>query len=145
MLREYFTDDELQQFSRQIAGDRPSPLDYYPLLRPGERFPISDPQLPPRLTPQPTDPADFLHGLLESIARIEAQGYEQLVALGATPPTRILTAGGGAQNATWTTIRQRLLPATVAAAESTAAAFGSACLALQGWQQSQSGQHSATA
>ncbi len=137
VLRQYFTDAELQRLSRQIEGDRPSSLDYYPLLNPGERFPINDPQLLPRLTPRPAAPADFLHGLLEGIARIEAQGYERLVALGATPPTRILTAGGGAQNATWTTIRQRLLPTTVAVAASTEAAFGSACLALQGWQQAQ--------
>ncbi|NEQ43821.1 MAG: FGGY-family carbohydrate kinase [Leptolyngbya sp. SIOISBB] len=137
VLQRYFTDAELQRLSPQIAGDRPSHLDYYPLLRPGERFPTSDPQLPPRLTPRPAESTDFLHGLLESIARIEAQGYKRLVALGATPPTRILTAGGGAQNATWTTIRQRLLPTPVAVAESTEAAFGSACLALQGWQQAQ--------
>jgi len=134
VLRQYFTDADLQTLSRQIAGDRPSPLNYYPLLRPGERFPISDPALPPRLTPRPDDPGAFLHGLLEGIARIEAQGYERLIALGATPPTRIWTAGGGAQNETWTTIRQRHLPATVAAAHSTAAALGTAYLALSGWQ-----------
>ncbi|MEM6714642.1 MAG: FGGY-family carbohydrate kinase [Cyanobacteria bacterium P01_C01_bin.147] len=137
VLRQYFTDTELHRLSTQIAGDRPSPLNYYPLPCPGERFPINDPQLYPQLTPRPADSVTFLHGLLEGIARIEAQGYERLVELGATPPTRILTAGGGAQNPTWTRIRQRLLPATVVAAKSTEAAFGSAGLALQGWQQSQ--------
>lgn len=37
-------------------------LDYYPLLRPGERFPVNDPGLPPRLTPRPEDDAVFLQG-----------------------------------------------------------------------------------
>ena len=32
----------------------------------------------PRLTPRPDDNAHFLHGLLEGIARIEAQAYELL-------------------------------------------------------------------
>jgi sugar (pentulose or hexulose) kinase len=132
VLRQYFTDDELQSLSQQIDGDRPSPLDYYPLPRPGERFPINDPQLPPRMSPRPSNPADFLQGLLEGMARIEAQGYERLIALGATPPTRILTAGGGAQNSTWTQIRQRHLPAPVMAAATTEAAVGTAKLALQG-------------
>jgi len=134
VLRHYFTDAELKKLSAQIPSDRPSSLDYYPLLRPGERFPISDPALPPRLTPHPEDPIAFLHGLLAGIARIEAQGYERLTALGATPPTRILTAGGGAQNETWTNIRQRYLPAPVAPASATAASLGTAYLALSGWR-----------
>ncbi|WP_204140262.1 FGGY-family carbohydrate kinase [Halomicronema sp. CCY15110] len=137
VLRQYFTDDELQILSQQIDGDRPSKLDYYPLPRPGERFPINDPKLPPRLAPRPSDPADFLQGLLEGMARIEALGYERLIALGATPPTRIFTAGGGAQNSTWAKIRQRWLPAPVVTAGSTEAAIGTAKLALQGFAHSQ--------
>lgn len=132
VLRQYFSDDQLRRLSAQITGDRPSPLSYYPLPRPGERFPISDPTLEPKLTPRPANPVDFLHGLLEGIARIEAQGYERLVELGATPPTQIFTAGGGAKNTTWMTIRQRLLSTPVTTATATAAAFGTAGLALQG-------------
>ncbi|RZM82332.1 FGGY-family carbohydrate kinase [Leptolyngbya iicbica] len=137
VLRQYFTDEELASLSQQIDSDRPSPLDYYPLPRPGERFPINDPQLLPRLSPRPADPTDFLQGLLEGMARIEAQGYERLIALGATPPTRIFTAGGGAQNPAWTQIRQRWLPAPVMTAGSTEAAIGTAKLALQGYAQAQ--------
>ena len=44
----------------------------------GDRFPINDPYLEPRLAPRPDDPIEFLHGLLESMARIEAQGYKLL-------------------------------------------------------------------
>ena len=43
VLRHFFSDAELAEFSRQIPLDRASPLDYYPLLKPGDRFPINDP------------------------------------------------------------------------------------------------------
>jgi sugar (pentulose or hexulose) kinase len=133
VLKHFFSEPELRELSAQIPGDRPSSLDYYPLITPGERFPINDPHFSPRLTPRPADAVAFLHGLLEGIARIEAQGYALLQQLGATPPQRILTAGGGAHNPTWTHIRQRLLPVPVEAARSTEAAYGTACLARSGW------------
>ncbi|TAD80561.1 MAG: carbohydrate kinase [Oscillatoriales cyanobacterium] len=98
VLRDFFTDHELRSLSAKIDPTQASPLDYYPLLAPGERFPICDPQLPPRMEPRPADRATFLHGLLESLARIEAQGYRLLQERGATAPTVVLTAGGGAQN-----------------------------------------------
>ncbi len=134
VLKQHFTDAELQALSAQIEGDRPSPLDYYPLTQAGERFPINDPTWPLRLSPRPKEDAAFLHGLLEGIARIEARGYALLTQLGATAPTKILTAGGGAQNATWLTIRQRCLALPVAVAPSTLASFGTACLAAEGRQ-----------
>ena len=95
VLQHYFTPLELANLSTQIDPSQTSPLDYYPLLKPGERFPLNDPQLPPRLTPRPSDPIAFLHGLLESLARIEAQGYALLQAQGATPLVQVFTAGGG--------------------------------------------------
>ncbi|MDB9529221.1 FGGY-family carbohydrate kinase [Oscillatoria sp. CS-180] len=133
VLKQYFSDEALQKLSSQIPSDRPSQLDYYPLIKPGERFPTNDPDYSPRLTPRPSDPVHFLHGLLEGIARIEAQGYDLLQSLGATAPTVIFTAGGGAQNSAWTALRQRLLPSPIRPAVSTEASFGSACLALEGW------------
>ncbi len=134
VLQRFFTGKELKRLSEQIEGHRSSGLDYYPLTAQGERFPINDPTLAPRLTPRPAEPAKFLHGLLEGIAQIEAQGYGLLQELGATPPRRILTAGGGAQNPTWTQIRQRLLPVPVSISTTTEASFGTASLALTGWQ-----------
>ena len=134
VLRQFFDDDELQALSQKISSDRPSGLDYYPLSQPGERFPVNDPSLPPRLDPHPAAPEQFLQGLLEGIARIESQGYRLLQTLGATPLKRIFSAGGGAHNPTWTAIRQRLLPIPVGLAVSTEASFGTAKLALQGWQ-----------
>jgi sugar (pentulose or hexulose) kinase len=132
VLRMFFSDAELQSLSRKIDAKRPSGLDYYPLPKPGERFPINDPLYSPRLTPRPDDPAHFLHGLLEGIARIEARGYELLRELGATPLTAVLSAGGGAHNAAFTALRARFLGVPVGTAVHTEAAYGSALLARDG-------------
>ncbi|MEJ5212099.1 MAG: FGGY-family carbohydrate kinase, partial [Burkholderiales bacterium] len=61
-----------------------------------------------------------------------AQGYQRLVALGASPLRRVYTTGGGARNAAWTAIRARLLGVPVTAARHTEAAYGAARLAQQG-------------
>jgi sugar (pentulose or hexulose) kinase len=132
VLQQFFTAQELQALSAQIDPDRPSPLNYYPLLKPGERFPINDPQLPPRLEPRPDAPSEFLYGLLEGMSRIEAIGYRLLQDLGATPLQRVYTAGGGAQNPIWTKIRARHLGVPVEPSCHTEAAYGTALLAQQG-------------
>ncbi len=131
VLKQFFSTEELRELSDRIDPMLASPLDYYPLTTPGERFPINNPKLPPRLDPQPSDRPAFLHGLLESMARIEALGYQRLQELGATPLTQVYTAGGGAANSVWTTIRARHLGVPVQAAQHTDAAYGTALLALQ--------------
>ncbi|WP_039714823.1 FGGY-family carbohydrate kinase [Scytonema millei] len=129
VLRHFFTDAELETLSGQIDPDRESLLDYYPLLKAGDRFPINDPHLPPRLEPRPENPVEFLHGLLESMARIEARGYQLLQQLGATPLRCVYTAGGGAKNAVWSQIRARHLGVPVAQSAHAEAAYGTALLA----------------
>lgn len=130
VLKHFFSDEELLKLSEQISPKLESLLDYYPLLKPGERFPINDPHLLPRLEPRPRDRVKFLHGLLQSIARIEMQGYCLLESLGATPLQQIFTAGGGAQNPTWTAIRAHQCRVPVQIASQTEAAFGTALLTL---------------
>ncbi|MEG5175508.1 FGGY-family carbohydrate kinase [Microcoleus sp. B3-D7] len=131
VLRHFFTDVELDNYSTQINPEEESLLDYYPLLKKGDRFPINDPNLRPRLEPRPTDSVEFLHGLLESIARIEARGYQLLQVLGATPLTKVYTAGGGAKNSVWSAIRKRYLKVPVVTPVHTAAAYGTALLAMR--------------
>ncbi|MBD2434718.1 MULTISPECIES: FGGY-family carbohydrate kinase [Fischerella] len=135
VLRQFFTKAELENLSREIDASQASALDYYPLLKPGDRFPINDPNLPPRLEPRPDNPVEFLHGLLESIARIEARGYELLQELGADKLTRVYTAGGGAANDTWTAIRGRYLKVPVMPSVNTEAAYGTALLAMRGMKE----------
>ncbi|MGE5660602.1 MAG: FGGY-family carbohydrate kinase [Actinomycetota bacterium] len=132
VLRKFFTDAELANLSSKINPATNTCLDYYPLLKPGDRFPINDPNLPPRLEPRPTNSVEFLQGLLESIARLEARGYQLLQEFGSTPLTRVYTAGGGAKNPAWTAIRQRYLKVPVVTPVHTAAAYGAALLAMRG-------------
>lgn len=134
VLRQFFDNRTLAALSETIDPAIASPLDYLPLPRPGERFPVNDPGLAPRLSPRPADDAEFLHGLLESLGRIETRGYGLLAELGATPVRRVETAGGGAQNPAWTRIRQRLLGVPVSRAAHTEAAYGVALLARDGSQ-----------
>jgi sugar (pentulose or hexulose) kinase len=129
VLRHFFGDASLDSLSPQIDPQIASPLDYYPLLHNGDRFPVNDPNLAPKLEPRPDNPVEFLHGLLESIARIEAKGYQLLQQLGATPLVQVYTAGGGAKNSTWTQIRQRHLRVPVSISRHAAAAYGTALLA----------------
>lgn len=131
VLQQFFTTKELEWLSAQIPVEQESLLDYYPLPQPGERFPVNDAQLPPRLEPRPDDPVQFLHGLLESMARIEATGYRLLQELGASPMNQVYTAGGGANNAAWAAIRSRQLGVPVTPSAHTEAAYGTALLALQ--------------
>jgi len=129
VLPQFFTDQQLQELSDRIDPNISSSLDYYPLPKKGDRFPINDPNLLPRLKPRPDDPVEFLHGLLESMARIEAEGYKLLQVLGASPIQQIYTAGGGAKNQAWTKIRDRYLQIPMQQAIQTEAAFGAALLA----------------
>lgn len=128
VLLQDFTVDQISTLSKQIDAAAQSALDYYPLPRPGERFPINDPDLVPRMTPRPDDDAAYLHGLLEGIARIEKQCYDAMVARGAAWPDVVFTAGGGASNPTWTHIRERVLGMTLTPAPDGEAAVGTARL-----------------
>lgn len=131
VLARFFTAVEIERHTRALQPDKPTGLDYYPLPAPGERFPVNDPALQPRLEPRPADDATFFQAILEGIAAIEAEGYRQLAAHGAPYPVRVLSTGGGAANAGWTRIRERLLGVPVAPAEHQEAAYGAALLALR--------------
>jgi sugar (pentulose or hexulose) kinase len=132
VLRKFFADDELERLSALIDPEASSGLEYYPLPAPGERFPVNDPHLEPRLSPRPADDARFLHAILEGLARIEAQGYRLLNELGATQLRSVRTAGGGAGNLTWTAIRRKLLGVPVEPADHAEVAYGCARLAAFG-------------
>lgn len=131
-LAHFFSPQDLAQLSQNIDPSHESTLDYYPLLKPGERFPINQPDFPPRLEPRPENDAEFLHGLLESLARIEATGYRLLEHLGASTLKQVWTAGGGAKNVPWQRIRQRQLQVPIYPSPHSEAAYGTALLAFWG-------------
>ncbi|MFO7953702.1 FGGY-family carbohydrate kinase [Thioalkalivibrio sp.] len=132
VLRQHFDDAALERLSTAIDPETDSGLDYLPLPRPGERFPVNDPELEPRLTPRPDEEARFLQGLFEGIARIERDGYQRLNELGAPRIERVVSLGGGARNPVWTRIRSRILGLPVTLAEDDDAAQGAARLARIG-------------
>ena len=134
VLKQYFSAEEILTYSALIDPNQPSNLDYYPLPSVGERFPIVDAKLQPRLEPKPdNDPVKFLHGLLEGIARIEQLGYQRLAELGAPATGKILTVGGGSINPQWRVMRERLLGKSVETPKYTEAAYGAARIAARSY------------
>jgi len=132
VLERLFGRERLKSLSLSIDPSHPSALDYYPLNGMGERFPINNPNMRARMDPRPVNDAEFLHGLLESLARIESKGYALLEALGATRVAEIFTAGGGAGNPAWAAIRERVLARPIRLATHADAAMGAALLAAAG-------------
>lgn len=131
VLRHYFTDQQMQQLSKELKPSIVTNLNYYPLINKGERFPINDANLQPRITPKDESDVLFFQGLLEGIAEIEHTGYKLLEKLGAPYPSAVQTNGGGAINNAWQQIREAKLSVPVTAAKYTAAAYGAAKLATQ--------------
>lgn len=132
VLSHFFAKDELIDLSSRIDPSTVTGLDFYPLLEPGERFPISDPRQPPRLSPRSPDDADFLKAMLEGIASIEKHGFDRLTEFGAPPLRSVRSVGGGAANPAWKAIRQKRLGVPFLPARSYEAAAGAARLALIG-------------
>lgn len=134
VIKALLPDADLDALTARVDPDRPTGLSYYPLLRPGERFPISNPSLEPVLTPRPDDPAIFFQAILEGIAEIEAEGFRRLEALGAPALTSVRTVGGGAANLPWQRIRSAKLGVPHCPSKSVESAYGVARLALRGMQ-----------
>ena len=128
----HFTPDEMAALSLRIDPETETGLDYYPLPVPGERFPVADPLLAPRVSPRPAQDMDFLQGLFEGVAQIEALAFQRLAELGAPALRSVRSVGGGAANPVWTRIRARRLGVPMAVPLSDEAAFGAAILAQRG-------------
>ena len=131
VLRKHFTDDEIADLSARIDVSKPTDLQYYPLVEPGERFPIADENLQPKLDPRPAEDVTFLQGILEGIADIEHRCFTLLREEGCTEVSRVMTCGGGSKNEVWSEMRQRRLKVPVSSAKQVEAAYGSARLALR--------------
>ncbi len=133
VLAHYFTPAELIEHSDNMNTSVVTGLDYYPLIKPGERFPINDSNLQPRLEPRPESDALFLQGMLEGISVVEKLAYKRLNELGGSRLRSIRTVGGGATNNAWTMIRKSQLP-TIPFKKSLSehAATGTAVLAKRG-------------
>jgi sugar (pentulose or hexulose) kinase len=129
VLLKYFDLDRINQMTPLLDPGSQTELNYYPLIDAGERFPLNDPELKPKLEPRPDDDVAFFQGMLEGIANIEAQGYQVLSNLGAPTVKKVFTAGGGSNNPAWRKIRQQKLRVPLEMAEHSEASYGAALLA----------------
>lgn len=133
VLNHYFDTTTLTTLSQKMDITQPTTLKYYPLLAPGERFPINNPHHPPQMDPRPPQDVIFLQGLFEGIADIEQLAYQRLAELGTSSPTRVFTLGGGAKNTAWQKIREKKLGIPIIISQHSEAAYGSARLAKAGY------------
>lgn len=62
-LRTFFTDQQLQDLTNNIDVSVPTNLDYYPLPSQGERFPVNNPDMLPKMEPRPANDVLFLQGV----------------------------------------------------------------------------------
>ncbi len=128
-LLQFFTPDQLSTLEASLEPSKPTGTDFYPLPSVGERFPVSDPNLAPRLTPRPTDDAVFLQGIYEAFARVEQTGFAKLAELGGPALRSVRHAGGGSKSVAWMTLRAKSLGVPLAPAWCEEAAAGAARLA----------------
>lgn len=123
VLLQHFSLEKLQKLIPQINLTQPTGLDCYPLSRPGERFPINDPNLQP-IIPNTDSDLQKLQALIEGLVAVEALAYRKLEALGAPKLKRLFSVGGGTNNQAWCQLRAQTLPVTIAKPMSQSAAFG---------------------
>jgi len=107
ILLDFFNLEYIKELSQQINPYKSTGIELIPLSKKGERFPIDDPNLQPKLEPRPVSDSLYLHALLENLAKIEARCWHKLHELGADLPKQIITIGGGAKNTTWKKIREK--------------------------------------
>jgi len=136
VLMHYFNQPQLDTLTPLLHPEIHTGLNYYPLLQAGERFPVNDPTLEPRLEPKTESDVVFFQAILEGIGQIEQDGYNKLQQLGAPYPAQVETAGGGSKNLSWNQIRQQLLGVPVHSAQFSEACYGSALLAKRGFKDS---------
>jgi len=138
VLRSLFNNNELQEYSSALNFTEPTGLSYYPIPKPGERFPVYNPEQPCVLSPRPENTVIFLQGILESLTAIEKSCYQALLDRGVKSIERLFTIGGAHNNKPWMHYREEELGFVTATALSTEACFGTALLAQQGYNQRQS-------
>jgi D-ribulokinase len=132
VLKQMFKTEDIVRLTKLMDAKVATGLAYYPLPKAGERFPMNDPIMEPKLSPRPPQDHVFLQGIFEGIADVEALGYRRLGELGASPLKSIRSNGGGAANGVWTDIRLSKLGVPALPSASEHAAMGTARLAWRG-------------
>lgn len=138
LRQESFSNEELIELSKDMDVSFDSEVEYYPLTKQGERFPIADGSKKPILEPKLENRAEYLKAILQGIANVEKTGFQVFARLGCSPsfPSIVQTCGGGSKNKKWIQMRQRLLQTLdcdneiiVMRANNAEASFGASILA----------------
>lgn len=129
VLSRLFSLSEIETYSCLPVSDAPSATRYVPLVCSGERFPVVDPYLAPRLSPRPADDASYFLAILDGLTRWERRGYTALQASGGPRVRRLTAIGGGTRNGAWMDTRRRDLACDFFEPLSASPAFGAARLA----------------
>ena len=145
VLLNYYSLDQLKWLNNQITEAdintflKSEPENYYPLSSVGERFPISNSQLKPKLPDLPICNSDeitlssecleahkqFLLKLLYGLTLIEKQSYQRLSEMGCEHIKDIYSVGGGTQSKIWMALRQQQIKSVqFLSAKQLQAAFG---------------------
>jgi sugar (pentulose or hexulose) kinase len=151
VLLAYFSLAEMtrltQQFNALTAAQQTTLLQQvahnndYPLVKPGERFPIANSNFKPKMPAPPSFQAhssnspqgeyaqlQYFIAMVQGVVNVEKLAYDKLQALGAPPVKRLYAVGGGLKNSIWQRLRLQAL--TVASttklmpAQSVDAAYG---------------------
>tara|TARA_Y100000768_G_scaffold384394_1_gene368352 strand:+ start:398 stop:1666 length:1269 start_codon:yes stop_codon:yes gene_type:complete len=128
-ILKHLFEDRIELLSRQVNPSKLTGLNYYPLIKKGERFPYNDPNKKAILEPKPDSEIIFFQAILEGISNVEKLCYERLKEIGGDYPLEIFTVGGGANNENFNKIRSKILGIELAIPLSTQASFGSALIA----------------
>lgn len=140
VLMAYFSLTDINDLMRmfyQLNGAQQDALlntaaatDYYPLTRPGERFPIASSTFSPKMPPpvhavhNDLDKLAYFMAMVQGLVNVENTGYQRLHALGAPRVKRLYAVGGGLKNPLWVRLRQNIWPTQLNPALSADAAFG---------------------
>lgn len=123
VLLHYFSLEQIKSLIPKLDVSKPTGLPCYPLIQPGERFPIANPDFKP-IIPEKQPAPILLQALIEGLVDIEVKAYQKLEQLGAPKVKRLFGVGGGSQNQVWSDLRTQRLSAKLMNPISQSAAFG---------------------
>ena len=120
---------EIKDWDSKAAAHGPATFATYPLVAPGERFPIANSTMSALSSGVARDDVDQYRAILEGIAFAERLAYETLSAAGAVIKGAIFTVGGGSRSLIWSSIRATILQRPIAIVENSGSDIGAAMIA----------------
>lgn len=128
VIAQRFPRADLAALTRRAAELPPGPL-AYPLMSPGERFPMQAAEMTPFVLGEPDGDAGMFAAYLLGLACVERLCLDYLDWLGAPVRGSVTFTGGATRNRHWSQLRADMLGRQVRLTEQAEAGFGMAVLA----------------